>query len=90
MEPLNKSVVMVATESHPIFNIEVGQSIIYRSADKDGKISMGGRISPNSKRGSKDPRTAESVQIFDPKRVRHTDLKFGLIWPSEDPFLNSN
>ena len=52
MEPLNKIVEMIATESHPIFNIEVGQSIIYRSVDDDGKISMahgwtmGDRVSP--------------------------------------------
>ena len=46
MEPLNKIMVMVATECHTIFNIEVGQSKIYRSADEDGKRSMGDRISP--------------------------------------------
>ena len=49
MEPLNKIVVMVATESHPIFNIEVGQSII---------------IGPFLKRGSRDPWTAELVRFL--------------------------
>ena len=38
---------MVATESHPIFNIKIGQFIIYRSADEDDK----------------NPWTAESVRI---------------------------